>query len=285
MLEENIEIHNNLRAIGLVAKNNSSVDKIISFFKKYNIEVLLNSKDLSLDSICKKTNLIISLGGDGTLISTCREVAKKNIFVLGIYDGNLGFLTDIKLDEMSVFFDDFFKGNYEIERPYMLEAVFRKKGQKDIKKIAFNDVVLSRDSFLSMSDIDAYLNQKYFNTFFGDGIIVSSPAGSTAYNLSANGPIIYPLSKVYVITPIAPHSLTQRPLVLPMEYEISFKSKKDSKIHIVIDGQDFFNMSDFDEIIIKLGKTRANLIRHLNRDYFKVLNDKLRWGSKKGDII
>lgn len=279
-----MKIHKNLTKIGLVAKNISSIDKVVKIFKDRGIEILINNENTSLEQICEHVDLIVSLGGDGTLISTCRQVAKYNKFVLGVYDGNLGFLTDVKISELSEFLDEFLKGNYEVEKPYMLEVNFKKKGEKSVKKIAFNDVVLSRVNLLSMSDIDLYLNNKYFNTYYGDGVIISSPSGSTAYNLSANGPIIYPLSKVFAITPICAHSLTQRPLVLPMEYKISFKTKKNKNIHIFIDGQDFFNMKDFDKITIKLGKTRANLVRHSNRDYFEVLKNKLAWGSKKGDI-
>ncbi|CZE49226.1 NAD(+) kinase [Campylobacter geochelonis] len=290
MKKENINIHKNLKIIGLVAKNGENIAVIEEFFASRGIEILveknsakkIGKKGFSLDEICKKTNFIISLGGDGTLISTCRQVVGKDVYVLGIHDGTLGFLTDIKMNDMQSFFTQFFAGIYEIERPLMLDVVFKKNGGKNIKRVAFNDVVITRNTISSMSKVDTYLNGKYFNTYYGDGVIVSSPAGSTAYNMSANGPIIYPLSNVFCITPICSHSLTQRPLVLPNEHELSFKNVDENEVAIVIDGQDVFDMNKFDEVCIHLGNTHANLIRHLNRDYFSVLKEKLHWGHNGG---
>lgn len=292
---KNINIHKNLRYIGIVAKNPKKALNLIPFFRKFDIELLFDKKSASnldingytLDEICAKTNLILSVGGDGTLIGTCRKIASKGfdkIYVLGIYDGTLGFLTDIRFEEIEQFFNEFFNGKYEIERPLMLEVVLRKSGEKDIKKIAFNDVVFTRSAVLSMSKVDAYLNDKYFNTYYGDGVIVSSPVGSTAYNMSANGPIIYPLSDAFCITPICSHSLTQRPVVLPSKYKLSFKNSDLSSVSVVIDGQDSFDMSEFEEVLITIGGTHANLIRHLDRDYFEVLKDKLHWGHNGGKV-
>ncbi|NLK66811.1 MAG: NAD(+) kinase [Campylobacteraceae bacterium] len=286
-------VHKNLKTIGIVAKNPKNALGLVDFFSKHGIEVMfgkrtasnLGIEGFSLDEICEKTNLIISLGGDGTLISTCRKIARKgykDVHVLGIYDGTLGFLTDIDLNELEQFFDEFLEGKYDVERPLMLEITLKKQGKKDINKIAFNDIVLTRSAVISMSKVDAYLNGKYFNTYYGDGVIVSSPVGSTAYNMSANGPIIYPLSKTFCITPICSHSLTQRPVVLPSEYKLSFKNMGSSNVSIVIDGQDSFDMSEFDEVFITIGSTHANLIRHLDRDYFDVLKEKLHWGHNGG---
>ena len=288
-----VNMHESLKYIGIVAKNPKKALSLVEFFSKFNIKLLFDKKTAlnlgvkghSLSEICDKTNLILSIGGDGTLIGTCRDLVNKGfdeIYVLGVYDGTLGFLTDIKFDELEGFFEEFLEGKFEVERPLMLEVTFKKQGTKDIKKVAFNDVVFTRSAVLSMSRVDAYLNDKYFNTYYGDGVIVSSPVGSTAYNMSANGPIIYPLSDAFCITPICSHSLTQRPVMLPKEYKLSFKNADSSNVSVVIDGQDSFDMSDFDEVFITIGNTHANLIRHLNRDYFEVLKDKLHWGHNGG---
>lgn len=285
-----IILEKNLKYIGIVAKNPKKCLKFVKYFKSLGYEILFLEKTINkfenLHKIDEEKTLILSIGGDGTLISTCREVAKngfKNLNVLGVYDGTLGFLTDIKIDKLNEFFSDFLKGKYEIKKPFMLE-ISLKNSKNEIKLIAFNDLVLSRSAVLSMSKVDAYLDDEYFNTYYGDGVIVSSPVGSTAYSMSANGPIIYPMSKVFCITPICAHSLTQRPLVLPAEYKLKFKNAGNSKVSIIIDGQNAFDMSKFDEVVVRLGDTHANLIRHLNANYFEVLKNKLHWGHNGGKV-
>ncbi|MCZ6155496.1 NAD(+)/NADH kinase [Campylobacter ureolyticus] len=285
-----IILEKNLKYIGIVAKNPKKCLKFVKYFKSLGYEILFLEKTINkfenLHKIDEEKTLILSIGGDGTLISTCREVAKngfKNLNVLGVYDGTLGFLTDVKIDKLNEFFADFLKGKYEIKKPLMLE-ISLKNSENEIKLIAFNDLVLSRSAVLSMSKVDAYLDDEYFNTYYGDGVIVSSPVGSTAYNMSANGPIIYPMSKVFCITPICAHSLTQRPLVLPAEYKLKFKNAGNSKVSIIIDGQNAFDMSKFDEVVVRLGDTHANLIRHLNANYFEVLKNKLHWGHNGGKV-
>lgn len=285
-----IILEKNLKYIGIVAKNPKKCLKFVKYFKSLGYEILFLEKTINkfenLHKIDEEKTLILSIGGDGTLISTCREVAKngfKNLNVLGVYDGTLGFLTDVKIDKLNEFFADFLKGKYEIKKPLMLE-ISLKNSKNEIKLIAFNDLVLSRSAVLSMSKVDAYLDDEYFNTYYGDGVIVSSPVGSTAYNMSANGPIIYPMSKVFCITPICAHSLTQRPLVLPAEYKLKFKNAGNSKVSIIIDGQNAFDMSKFDEVVVRLGDTHANLIRHLNANYFEVLKNKLHWGHNGGKV-
>lgn len=285
-----INLEKNLKYIGIVAKNPKNCLKFVKYFESLDYEILFLEKTINkfenLHKIDEEKTLILSIGGDGTLISTCREIAKngfKNLNVLGVYDGTLGFLTDVKIDKLNEFFADFLKGKYEIKKPLMLE-ISLKNSENEIKLIAFNDLVLSRSAVLSMSKVDAYLDDEYFNTYYGDGVIVSSPVGSTAYSMSANGPIIYPMSKVFCITPICAHSLTQRPLVLPAEYKLKFKNAGNSKVSIIIDGQNAFDMSKFDEVVVRLGDTHANLIRHLNANYFEVLKNKLHWGHNGGKV-
>lgn len=285
-------LHENLKFAGIIAKNPSSALEISEILREFKIESLFETKSAkalglkpySLCEISKFTNFIISVGGDGTLIGACREVVSKcsaNPYILGVYDGNLGFLTDIKISEFRGFMSEFLKGEYKVEHPLMLEARFYKNSQLVSTKVAFNDVVFTRTAVLSMSSVDAYLNGEKFNSYYGDGVIISSPIGSTAYNMSAGGPIIYPLSSDICITPICSHSLTQRPLVISGFANLSFKNSSGSKVGVVIDGQKVYDMDKFDEIFVGLGKSSANLIRHIGRDYFAVLRDKLNWGHIK----
>jgi len=128
-----------------------------------------------------------------------------------------------------------------------------------------------------MTTIKAYVDGELFNSYYGDGLIVSTPTGSTAYNLSAGGPVVYPLTEALILTPICPHSLTQRPLVLPVDFEVSFESSDDTVI--VVDGQDIYNMSDVDFVSVKMAEKGAKLIHSLKRNYFDVLKNKLHWGN------
>lgn len=284
------DLYKNIKFVGLVARNGQkqeqNIEILTKILEKYNIQILLESscaKELkqvgfSASELAKNSDFIISLGGDGTLISTCRTFAKSGKLILGIHAGTLGFLTDITINECEQFFSEFFKGNYEVESPNFLELNLVKNG-KSQKKIAFNDVVLARNKVLSIAHIDAFLNGKHFNSYFGDGVIVSSAVGSTAYNMSSGGAIIYPLCDVFSLTPICSHSLTQRPLILPKKFVVRLQSRDD--VALVIDGQDAHKLDQFDYVEVGISELRANLIRHLGRDYFGILKQKLRWGSDR----
>ncbi len=251
---------------------------------KYGIRVLIDEKSAEIlqeegvdfERMCMQSDFLISIGGDGTLISLCRRSFKYNKPILGIYAGQLGFLTDIKTDKIEEFIDNIFLGRYRVDERMLLE-ISLKKGDEIKKVVAFNDVVFARDNASSMSLIEAYIDDKLINSYHGDGLIVSTPTGSTAYNISAGGPVVYPLTKAIILTPICPHSLTQRPLVLPVDFEIEFKSEDD--VMVVIDGQDRYGMRDFEKIGVKIADKSARLIHSLERNYFDVLRDKLRWGS------
>ncbi|MDX1807915.1 MAG: NAD(+) kinase [Sulfurospirillaceae bacterium] len=274
---------------GLVSKPRDTTLKkyyksIYDALEKYGVELLVeenSAKNLGCDGVdfdemCKKSDFIISLGGDGTLISLCRKSFNYNKPILGIYAGQLGFLTDIKTDEIEEFIDNMFLGKYRIDERMLLEiSLHQNKRVKNI--VAFNDVVFARDNTSSMSAVAAFVNHDMINLYRGDGLIVSTPTGSTAYNVSAGGPVVYPLTEALILTPICPHSLTQRPLVLPVNFEVEFKSEDD--MLIVIDGQDRYKMRDFEKVTIKIAKKSAKLIHSLEKNYFNTLKDKLSWGN------
>ena len=237
---------------------------------------LLGCEGFNFEYVCKESDFLISLGGDGTLISLCRKSFAYAKPVLGIHAGKLGFLTEIQTDEISSFIEAIFAGNYRIDTRMMLEVSLHVKG--DVKKIvAFNDIVFSRSKISHMTTIKAYVEGTLLNSYYGDGLIVSTPTGSTAYNLSAGGPVVYPLTEALILTPICPHSLTQRSLVLPVDFEISFESSDDTVV--VIDGQDTYAMSAVDFVSVKIADKGAQLIHSLDRNYFAVLKNKLHWGN------
>ncbi|QKF92531.1 NAD(+) kinase [Campylobacter sp. CCUG 57310] len=285
--ERNLNIAD-VKKVGVIAKINADLAKnlktIEKILAKYGVEILLekscakevDKQGFELINLAKNCDFLISLGGDGTIISVCRQSAEISPFVLGIHAGRLGFLTDITMDECEGFFKDFFEGKFDIETPFMLDVFMHKKSGDTVKKIAFNEAAILSLKPGSMAHINALLNGKDFNSYFGDGVLISTPIGSTAYNMSANGPIIYPLSDVFAVTPICSHSLTQRPVVLPRGFEMKFKTQSDAVL--VIDGQDRFNMSNLDSVSVALSEKSAKFIRHIGRDYFQILKEKLHWG-------
>ncbi len=284
----NKEKMEHIRCVGVVTKPNDSSLKryfeiIKNSFLKYDVKVLIEDKSaenfgikgVDFETMCLKSDLLVSLGGDGTLISLCRRSFAYDKPILGIHAGQLGFLTDIKVNEIEKFIDNIFMEEYRIDHRMLLEITFR--GKTTDKIVAFNDVVFARKNISSMSLISAYIDGELMNSYHGDGLIVSTPTGSTAYNISAGGPVVYPLTQAIILTPICPHSLTQRSLVLPVDFEISFESEDD--IVVVIDGQDRYKMNDFEKISVKIADKSARLIHSLTRNYFQVLKEKLRWGD------
>ena len=235
------------------------------------------------EELFEKSDILIAFGGDGTLLSLSRRSYHYDKPILGINAGNLGFLTDVKLDEIESFIDKIFTDQYRIDHRMVLEVELHSAtGVKHL--IAFNDVVLSRPSIEGMINVDAYvtsknagMTQKHLNRYRGDGLIISTPTGSTAYNLSAGGPIVFPLTEALILTPICPHSLTERPMVLPADFEVEFKSEDETII--VVDGQDIYNLKFFDSIRIKIAKRSVRMIHRVERNYFDVLKQKLNWGS------
>jgi len=255
--------------------------KIKKIFEKKNIEVYIDVTSAKLvgilgmdfEQMCKSVDFLVALGGDGTLISLARRSYKYDKPILGINAGKLGFLTDINPENIDEFLDKFLKGEYRIDERMVIEIEYNSN-----KLYAFNDVVVTKDTISSMIHIDVDTNESHLNRYYGDGLIISTPTGSTAYNLSAGGPVVYPLTESFILTPICPHSLTQRPLVLPSHFELEFKVEENIA-KLIIDGQEIFNLKD--KIKIKKAKNPAKLIHRLERNYFEVLREKLNWGEAR----
>jgi len=261
---------------------------IKSIFENKGIKVLLSNSSAStidedgidFDEMCKESDFLVSLGGDGTLLSLVRKSYKHKKPVLGINAGNLGFLADISIDSVDSFLDDLFCGKYTIDERMMIEGYISSPHRTKINFFAFNDVVLTRPTISKMVKIDASIDGNWFNTYRGDGLIVSTPTGSTAYNLAVGGPVMYPLTKAFIMTPISAHSLTQRPLVVPADFTIELTSSEDKMI-LIVDGQDDYSLSNNDTVVIKGAKRGAKMLHGLNKTYFDTLREKLHWGDKK----
>ncbi|MBX2079372.1 NAD(+)/NADH kinase [Campylobacter peloridis] len=267
-----------IQKIGLFCRKNTNLNEQIQVlnlvFLRKNIELIILEQEKINTQKLQDLDFLISLGGDGTLLSLCRQVYQIKKPILGINAGNLGFLTALSFNEVEKFFNDFFKGFFKIEQAKMLQIVLTKKN-KIIKKYAFNDAVFSRDNAL-MANVEVFFENKLFNAYYGDGLIIASSSGSTAYNISAGGPIIHPLSEIFVLTPVCSHSLTQRPIVLPYGFNLELKVEN---CLLYLDGQEVIDPKEYDKILIGLSKKELSFIHKKDRDYFQVLKEKLNWGK------
>lgn len=224
-------------------------------------------------------DLIVVLGGDGTMISTARMIGERDVLVLGVNYGSLGYLTDFRIEELFPAIEAIIAGNYEIDRRVMLDAEHWRDNDKLAAGRVLNDVVINKAALARIIEIEVNLNDLFVNSFRADGLIVSTPTGSTAYNLSAGGPIIYPSMNAVVLTPICPFTLTNRPIVIPDNAEIELQLAQTSEgVILSLDGQIGYPMRAGDRVKIRKSKTSFNLVQPANRNYFDVLRDKLKWG-------
>jgi len=226
-----------------------------------------------------RADLIVVLGGDGTMISTARLTGDREVLVLGINYGSLGYLTEFRIEEMLPALESILEGNYEIDRRVMLDVEHLRDGEKLAGGRVLNDVVINKAALARIIEIEVELNNLFVNSFRADGLIVSTPTGSTAYNLSAGGPILYPSMNAVVLTPICPFTLTNRPIVVPDEDEIEIKLKSEIEgVVLTLDGQIGHQVKADDRILIRKSATTFNLVQPPNRNYFDVLRNKLKWG-------
>jgi NAD+ kinase len=239
---------------------------------------LMSCPGVSFESMCEKADFLISLGGDGTLIALARKSHSYAIPIMGINAGNLGFLTTASKDAFEGLLDDIFDGKYTIEKRMMLELSREVNGE--IRRLyAFNDAVITKNIFSKMIHIDVYDGQNLINSYYGDGLIICTPTGSTAYNISSGGPVVYPLANNFILTPICPHSLTQRPLVIPGELKLRFVVRESNSV-VILDGQETIELERLSETTIQKAGQDVTLIVPNNIDYFAILREKLNWGNE-----
>ncbi len=263
-------------------------EQIREAFESRGIEVLLSEKSakmiglegVAFESMCEEADFLVSIGGDGTLLSLVRRSYGYHKPVVGINAGNLGFLADITIEETGTFLDRLLVGDYRIDDRMMIEGYIRKKSGSKISFFAFNDVVITSPEPSKMVKVNASIDGERFNSYTGDGLIISTPTGSTAYNLSAGGPILYPLTQAFIITPVLAHSLAnQRPLVVPADFGIELDAEKYRAI-ASIDGQEIYELEEGDVLYIAGAKKGATLIHRKEHNYFSVLREKLHWGDR-----
>ena len=236
---------------------------------------------LSVIDLPAHCDLVIVVGGDGTLLHAARVLAKQNTPLLGVNLGRLGFLVDISPDEMLPHLDAILEGHYEQEHRFLLEVSMGDKQFPELVVLAFNDVVLHKWSIARMIEFETYVDGQLVNDQRSDGLIVSTPTGSTAYALSGGGPLLHPTLNAIVMVPICPHTLSNRPLVVDgdSEIEIRLNLAQTEDVHITCDGQSSLPLMPGESVRIRKADYQVRLIHPEGYDYYSILRAKLGWGE------
>lgn len=231
--------------------------------------------------IPSQVDLIIVLGGDGTLISVARQIGTLQVPIVGVNLGQLGFLTEITREELPDMLDRLIAGDYKVSERMMIDAFIHREGKVVGKYTVLNDVVINKGALARIIDMETYVDGRHLSTYKADGLIVSTPTGSTGYSLAAGGPIIYPEINSLLITPICPHMLTNRPIVIwsrsVIEIEVKFQ---DDVVFFTADGQVGHKLLPGDRVEVRRSETRTRLVSSPTKEYFQILRTKLSWGER-----
>ncbi len=226
-------------------------------------------------------DLLIVLGGDGTLLAVARLMAEHRVPILPVNLGGMGFLTSVTLADLYPILEEVLAGKSRISERVLLEAEVIRDGRVVQRHRALNDAVLNKGAVARMIDVDLHIDGGFVCKYKSDGLIISTPTGSTAYSLAAGGPIIYPLVEAFVITPICPHTLTNRPLVIPdtAAVEVDFRAGEES-VFLTLDGQLGVELKPGDHVAVRKAAHKLRLVRPAKRTYFEILHTKLKWGER-----
>lgn len=285
-----------MRTIGIISKPQqesirSIVPPLLDWLKQHQIAALCDKEttecvgplcpELSREELAVRAEMLLVLGGDGTLLAVARAAADREVPILPVNLGSLGFLTSVTLNELYGVLDEVLAGKHRVSERTQLVTEVQRGGKTIEQHRALNDAVLSKATLARIIDMDLNINGDYVCSYRADGLIISTPTGSTAYSLSAGGPIVYPVVDAFVITPICPHSLTNRPLVIPnsMVLELGFQAGDDAA-YLTLDGQVGVKLGAGDRVVIRKAATRLRLVRPLRKTYFEILRNKLKWGER-----
>lgn len=266
-----------------------TVRELVSWLEDRGIEARVDAEcakltDLPAEeatSIAAKVDLLVSLGGDGTLLSVARAAGSRRVPILGVNLGTLGFLTEVNVEEMLPVLETVLAGEAEIVSRMRLEVEASRQGRNLGSFIALNDAVITKTALSRMIDLETLAAGQVVTTYHADGLIVCTPTGSTAYSLSAGGPLLLPGLEAIVLTPICPHSLTQRPLVLPVESEIEVVvHTRGGEATITMDGQEGMLLQDGDRVVMRRSPHSVDIVASPLRTRFQILQAKLRWGER-----
>ena len=285
-----------MKRVGLVAKPDAAeaqrvVRQLVEWLAARGLTVVLEKETAALAPSASVTSAsksdlpgqveaLIVLGGDGTLLSMARAVGDLGVPILGVNLGVLGFLTATTLEEMLPALEALLAGGMAVEERMMLAARVVRGGQATGDYIALNDVVITKSAMSRIIDLAVSVDGRHATAYRADGLIISTPTGSTAYNLSAGGPILFPTMDAVVLTPIAPHTLSNRPIVLPGAQRIDVTLRVDQEVMLTMDGQVGVPLRERDVVEVQKARARIRLLRFDQKDFFSVLRTKLKWGER-----
>ncbi len=284
------------KTIGIVSRPRQEeiggvVPKLISWLESRGMTVLCDNetahclpaagRERTREELAATVDLVIVLGGDGTLLAVARSLGAHDVPVLPVNLGGLGFLTSVKLDELYPSLEEALQGRSRLSVRTMLEVQIIREGAATVTHRALNDAVMNKGALSRIIELDLFVNGDFVSTFKADGLIISTPTGSTAYSLAAGGPIVYPKVDAFIITPICPHTLTNRPLVIPdsSRTEVRFRSG-DEPVYLTIDGQIGVELQRADRVSISKASHSFHLVRPERHTYFEILRSKLKWGER-----
>jgi NAD+ kinase len=225
-------------------------------------------------------DLVIVLGGDGTLLSAARATATVDVSLLGVNLGSLGFLTEVPLQSLYPMLDSIAEGRASVEHRSLMQCELLRGDTIRGSYMVFNDAVVNKTALARLNTYDLYVDKVFVSSYRADGMIVATPTGSTAYSLSSGGPVLMPTVNAFVITPVAPHSLTHRPLVVPDSAEIEILLRSEEEVaYLSLDGQPGLDLSDGDRVRCRRSQHQVNLF-HMGANFFQVLRSKLKWGER-----
>jgi NAD+ kinase len=284
-----------IRSVGIVSKPRREeigevIPPLVKWLRDHGLEVFLDEETaarcaasahaLSRGSIAERVELVIVLGGDGTILATSRALENREIPILPVNLGGLGFLTSVTLHEMYPLLEAVLAGDYQTSERMMLEADVIRNGRAVEKQNALNDAVVTQAALARMMDFTVTVDANEVGRYRADGLIVATPTGSTAYSLAAGGPIVEPHLDAFVITPICPHMLTNRPLVVPGSAVIEVGFPGEHALNLTLDGQVGFDLRSADRVVIRKSPNRVRLVRAPGKSYYDILRSKLRWAER-----
>ena len=290
-----------MKRIGIITKRNkpeviSFTRSLVEWFSPHRIDIFVEEEMKRLfhpplsasylhfirrEEFPSHVEMVIVLGGDGTLLGVARMVWNHGIPILGVNFGGLGFLTEVSLEEIYPVLERLLKGDFKTNPRDVLRALVVRKGKKLAEYIVLNDVVINKGALARITELEITINDEYITTFRSDGLIISTPTGSTAYNLSAGGPIVYPSLHNVIITPICSHTLTNRPIVIPDDVKVhAILKSEQEEVTLTLDGQQGFPLESEDVVEVRKAEGQIHLIQSPYRDYFELLREKLKWGER-----
>ena len=283
-----------VKTVGIISKPRSDraatlIPELCAWLKQRGMQALLDEESganagagrgLPREEVAKGSQLLVVLGGDGTLLSAARAAIGLDIPLLAVNLGGLGFLTAIKVEELYPQLERLLRGEHRIAKRRMLHAELWRAGRCVTRHEALNDMVLTKSEIARMIDLEVWVDKNFMCVYKADGLIVATPTGSTAYSLSAGGPIMIPSVAAIAITPICPHMLTNRPVIVPEESEIQVTVRGTAPTYITIDGQVGAQLESGDQILCRRSEHSVSLVRPPDKLFFDVHREKLKWGER-----